>query len=215
MNNKIKVLHRAEVINAISDIFYNSEHRINVCGNSRFPSFIFSFETIRTAMKNAKNRKYISQRYIFEITQQNLQYCKDLMKIAEIRHMNEIEANLLLNEREYLGSITLSEPHQQAIHTNVSEIVEQQQNIFDTLWNKSTDAAKKIKEIEEGTVHYETRLIDNAQEIIKEISRLTDSSTELCTCLTAGGMQYSYNHFFDVKKKLLDKQKKGEHKGIR
>jgi two-component system, OmpR family, sensor histidine kinase VicK len=215
MNNKIKVLHRAEVINAISDIFYNSEHRINVYGNSRFPSFIFSFETIRTAMKNAKNRKYISQRYIFEITQQNLQYCKDLMKIAEIRHMNEIEANILLNEREYLGSITLSEPHQQAIHTNVSEIVEQQQNIFDTLWNKSIDAAKKIKEIEEGTVHYETRLIENAQEIIKEISRLTDSSTELCTCLTAGGMQYSYNHFFDIKKKLLDKQKKGEHKGIR
>jgi nitrogen-specific signal transduction histidine kinase len=215
MNNKIKVLHRAEVINAISDIFYNSDHRINVYGNSRFPSFIFSFETIRTAMKNAKNRKYISQRYIFEITQQNLQYCKDLMKIAEIRHMNEIEANILLNEREYLGSITLSEPHQQAIHTNVSEIVEQQQNIFDTLWNKSIDAAKKIKEIEEGTVHYETRLIENAQEIIKEISRLTDSSTELCTCLTAGGMQYSYNHFFDIKKKLLDKQKKGEHKGIR
>jgi signal transduction histidine kinase len=28
-------------------------------------------------------------------------------------------------------------------------------------------------------------------------------------------MQYSYNHFFDIKKKLLDKQKKGEHKGIR
>ena len=28
-------------------------------------------------------------------------------------------------------------------------------------------------------------------------------------------MQYSYNNFFEIKKKLLDKQKKGEHKGIR
>ena len=28
-------------------------------------------------------------------------------------------------------------------------------------------------------------------------------------------MQYSHNYFFDIKKKLLDKQKKGEHKGIR
>ena len=28
-------------------------------------------------------------------------------------------------------------------------------------------------------------------------------------------MQYAYNHFFEIKKKLLDKQKKGEHKGIR
>ncbi|HZA06796.1 MAG TPA: ATP-binding protein [Nitrososphaeraceae archaeon] len=215
MNEKIKVLHRAEVINAISDIFYNAEHRIDVCGNSRFPSFIFSFESIRTAMINTKNRKYTAQRYIFEITQQNLQYCKDLMRIAEIHHMNEIEANFLLNEREYLGSIILSEPHQQAIHTNMREIVEQQQNIFETLWNKSIHAEKKIKEIEEGTVHYETRLIEDSQEIIKEIGRLTATSTELSTCLTAGGLQYSYNHFFDIKKKLLDKQKKGEHKGIR
>jgi two-component system, OmpR family, sensor histidine kinase VicK len=215
MNEKIKVLHRAEVINAISDIFYNTEHRIDICGNSKFPSFIFSFESIRTAMINIKNRKDTRQRYIFEITQQNLQYCKDLMEIAEIRHLNEIEANLLLNETEYLGSITLSEPHQQAIHTNVREIVEQQQNIFETLWNKSIHAEKKIKEIEEGTVHYETRLIEDPQEIIKEISRLTASSNELCTCLTAGGMQYSYKHFFDIKKEILHKQKKGEHKGIR
>jgi signal transduction histidine kinase len=216
MNERIKVLHRAEVINAISDIFYNAEYRIDICGNSRLPSLIFSFESIRRAIMNAKNRKKdIRQRYIFEITQQNIQYCKDLMKTAEIRHMDEIEANFLLNENEYLGSITLKEPHQQAIYTNVREIVEQQQNIFETLWNKSVLAEKKIKEIEEGTVHYETRLIEDAQEIVKEISRLTASSTELCTCLTAGGMQYSYNHFFDIKKKLLDKQKKGEHKGIR
>ena len=215
MNEKIKVLHRAEVINAILDILYNAEQRIDICGNSRFPSFIFSFESIRTAMINTKNRKYARQRYIFEITQQNIQYCKDLMKVAEVRHIDEIEANLLLNKKEYLGSITLKEPHQQAIYTNVREIVEQQQNIFETLWNKSIHAEKKIKEIEEGTVHYETRIIEDAQEIIKEISRLTASSTELCTCLTAGGMQYSYNHFFDIKKKLLDKQKKGEHKGIR
>jgi len=198
------------------DILYISEHRIDICGNSRFPSLIFSFESIRGAIMSVKNRKkYTRQRYIFEITQQNTQYCKDLMKIAEIRHMNEIEANFLLNEKEYLGSITLKEPHQQAIYSNVREIVQQQQNIFDTIWNKSVLAEKKIKEIEEGTIHYETRLIEDAQEIVKEISRLTASSTELYTCLTAGGIQYSYNHFFDIKKKLLDKQKKGEHKGIR
>jgi signal transduction histidine kinase len=215
MKEKIKVIHRVEVINTILDISYNAEHRIDICGNSRFPSLIFSFESIRKAIMNAKNRKYKTQRYIFEITQENIRYCKDLMKIAEIRHMNEIEANILLNENEYLGSITLKEPYQHAIYTNVREIVKQQQNIFDTLWNKSIVAEKRIKEIEEGIAHYETRIIEDPQEIVKEISRLTASSAELCTCLTAGGMQYSYNHFFELKKKLLAKQKKGEHKGIR
>jgi two-component system, OmpR family, sensor histidine kinase VicK len=215
MNEKIRVLHRVEVINAILDISYNAEHRIDICGNSRFPSLIFSFESIRKAIMNAKNRKYTRQRYIFEITQENIHYCKNLMKIAEMRHMNEIEANFILNEKEYLGSITLKEPHQQAVYTNVREIVEQQRHIFDTLWNRSILAEKRIKEIEEGTVHYETRIIEDDQEIVKEIGRLTTSSSELCTCLTAGGMQYIYNNFFEIKKKLLDKQKKGEHKGIR
>ena len=40
-------------------------------------------------------------------------------------------------------------------------------------------------------------------------------ANELCTCLTSGGMEYSYNHFFEIRKKILEKQKKGEHKGIR
>ena len=215
MNEKIRVLRRVEVINSILDICYNAEDRIDICGNSRLPSLIFSFESIRKAIMNANDRKYTRQRYIFEITQENIQHCKDLMKIADMRHVNEIEANFLLNENEYLGSITLKEPHQQAIYTNVREIVEQQRNIFETLWNRSILAEKRIKEIEEGTVHFETRIIENAQEIVKEICRLTASSNELCACLTAGGMQYNYNHFFEVKKKLLDKQKKGEHKGIR
>ena len=215
MNEKIKVLHRVEVINAILEISYNAEDRIDICGNSRFPSLIFSFESIRKAIMNARDRKYIRQRYIFEITEENIQYCKDLMKIAQTRHMKEIEANLLLNEKEYLGSITLKEPNQQVVYTNIREIVEQQHNIFETLWNKSIIAEKRIKEIEEGTIHYETRIIDDAQEIVKEFGRLIASSNEFCTCLTSGGMQYSYNHFFEVKKKLLDKQKKREHKGIR
>jgi len=215
MKEKIKVLHRVEVINAILDISYNAEDRIDICGNSRFPSLIFTFESIKKAIMNAKDRKNTRQRYIFEITEGNIQYCKDLMKIAPTRHMDEIEANFLLNEKEYLGSITLKEPHQQAIYTNVREIVEQQQNIFETLWNKSINAEKRIKEIEDGTVHYETRIIEDIQEIVKEIGRLTTSSKELCICLTSGGMQYNYNHFFELEKKLLDKQKKGEHKGIR
>jgi two-component system, OmpR family, sensor histidine kinase VicK len=215
MNEKIKVLHRVEVINAILEISYNAEDRIDICGNSRFPSLIFSFESIRKAIMNARDRKYIRQRYIFEITEENIQYCKDLMKIAQTRHMKEIEANLLLNEKEYLGSITLKEPNQQAVYTNIREIVEQQHNIFETLWNKSIIAEKRIKEIEEGTIHYETRIIDDAQEIVKVFGRLIASSNEFCTCLTSGGLQYSYNHFFEVKKKLLDKQKKREHKGIR
>lgn len=61
-----------------------------------------------------------------------------------------------------------------------------------------------------------TKLVENnPDEIVKEISQMTANSNELATCLPAGGMQYSYNHFFEVKKKLLEKQEKGQHRGIR
>ena len=55
-----------------------------------------------------------------------------------------------VNETEYLGSMTLQEHNQQAIYSNIREIVGQQHSIFETLWNKSIPAEDIIKEIEQG-----------------------------------------------------------------
>jgi two-component system, OmpR family, sensor histidine kinase VicK len=49
-----------------------------------------------------------------------------------------------------------------------------------------------------------TKLIENnPEEIVKELSQMTADSNELATCLPSGGMQYSYNYFFEIKKKKL------------
>ena len=91
-------MHRIKVINAILDIFSNANHRIDVCGNSNFPLKISSFESVKKVVIAAKNRG-IGLRFIIEITRENLQYCKDLMRITdELRHMDEIEANFGLSE---------------------------------------------------------------------------------------------------------------------
>ena len=95
------------------------------------------------------------------------------------------------------------------IYCNVRQLVEQQQSIFDLLWSKAIPAEQRIKEIEEGVVPYKTKVIDNSEEIIQEIGRLASDSNELATCLTAGGILYSHYYFFNIKKKLLDKQRKG------
>jgi hypothetical protein len=143
-------LHRAQVVNAVIDIFYDAEHRIDICGNSKFPPLIFSFEPIKKAILAAKNNG-IRQRYIIEITKENIQYCKELMQLVDDpRHSDHTEANFILTKTKYLGSITLNEPHQQAIYSDVGEVIEQQHYIFDSLWNKSIYADEKIREIEEG-----------------------------------------------------------------
>ena len=62
-------------------------------------------------------------------------------------------------------------PLTQVIYSNVKEVVEQGQYIFDTLWNGVIPAEQKIKEIEEGTVKNETKIIENnPEEIIKQIA---------------------------------------------
>ena len=177
--NKTKILHRAEVINAILDIFSNAKHRIDVCGNSNFPLKISLFESVKKVVIAAKNRG-IRLRFVVEITYENLQYCKDLMKIAdEIRHMDKIEANFGLNEIEYLGSITLQgEETLQATYSNVMEVVEQQQFIFNTLWSKAIPAEQKIREIEEGIKPEVIETISNPFEIQKLAFELVRSARD-------------------------------------
>jgi two-component system, OmpR family, sensor histidine kinase VicK len=172
------VLHRTEVINAILDIFSNANHRIDVCGNSNFPLKISSFESVKKVVIAAKNRG-IGLRFIIEITKENLQYCKDLMRITdELRHMDEIEANFGLSETEFLGSITLQEEILQATYSNVKEVVEQQQFIFDTLWSKATPAEQRIREIEEGIEPEVIETIRNPFEIQKIAFELVKSARD-------------------------------------
>jgi two-component system, OmpR family, sensor histidine kinase VicK len=149
-SKKTKILHRAQVVNAMLDIFYDAEDRIDICGNSKFPPLIFSFEPIKKAVIASKN-KGIRQRYIIEITKENIQYCKELMQLVDdLRHSDQIETNFGINEIEYLGSVSLQEERLQATYCNIKEVIEQQHHIFDSLWNKSTRADEKIREIEEG-----------------------------------------------------------------
>ncbi|HEX7207201.1 MAG TPA: HAMP domain-containing sensor histidine kinase, partial [Nitrososphaeraceae archaeon] len=133
-------------------------------------------------------------------------------------HLDGVKGGMAVSESEYMATTVLEEskPLTEVIYSNVKEVVEQGQYIFDTLWNSAISAEKKIKEIEGGGVtRYGTRIIENPDEVIKEIGRLTASSNKLDTCLTSGGLQYSHKYFFDIKKRLLDKQRRGEHQGIR
>ena len=235
-NARIEVLRNTEdIVDAYLQIFRNSKSKWDYYADGK--SVIFAIDTIEKALIDTKARG-IKSRFITEITKDNFRHCKEvLMKIGEVRHLDGVKGNFGVSDTEYIATSTMMESlieptataspamsattatttalPSHAVYSNVIEDIQQHQYLFNTLWSKGTPAQQKIREIEEGTVHYETKILDNPAEIIREIGRLTASSNELSNCLTPGGMQYSYNHFFEIKKKLLDKQKKGGHKGIR
>jgi hypothetical protein len=85
-------------------------------------------DVFRNALIEIKKRG-ISSRYITTITKENLSYCKEAMKIGELRHLDGIKGNFAISEKEYIASATLQEASllQQVIYSNVKEVLEQQQ----------------------------------------------------------------------------------------
>ena len=217
--NKSEILYGVE--NAVGRGVYfmsNVKQRMDIFFDHSAPSIVVDVEEYRNGYIDIR-RRGAKIRAFTEITKDNVQYCKELMKLVdELRHLDGVRGGVAVSESEYMATTVLQEakPLTQVIYSNVKEVVEQGQYIFDTLWNASVSAERKIREIEQGIIPYETRIIENnPDEIVKQIRLLTENSNKLSICLTSGGMQYSHNYFFDIKKKLLDKQKKGEHKGIR
>ena len=173
------------MINALLDIFSTAANTIYICGNSKFSSHLLELELIRKAMLTAKNNG-IKQRYLFEITNDNILYCKHIMQIVSskdsyFRHSDEIEVNFVLNEKEYLGSITLKEPHQQATYSNMKDIMEQQHYIFETLWNKGIHVQDKIRQIEEG-------IEPEFYEVINDYEKAKEKYIELARSIDKEGL---------------------------
>jgi signal transduction histidine kinase len=207
------------VIRIVLQFLSQTNTKVDACVDYTRPSLAIDFLALKNAFIEAKKRG-VKLRYVTEINKDNIFYCKQLLTsmVDELRHLDGIKGNFYISETAYLAPATLHEnrkPASQIIFSNVKEIVEHQRYVFDSFWSRSISAEQRIREIEEGVVHYKTRIIDNPDEIIKQISSLTIDSKELSTCLTPGGMHYSHHYFFDIKKKLLDKQKRGEHRGIR
>ena len=72
------------------------------------------------------------------------------------------------------GIITASE----IIYSNVKELLEHQQYVFDTLWNKSIPADEKIREIEEGIASANFEVFQSPQEGIERAWRMLRSAKE-------------------------------------
>jgi two-component system, OmpR family, sensor histidine kinase VicK len=144
-------------------------------------------ESIKEARIKAKNRG-VKFRYVTQVTTKNISYCKNMIKYfgAEIRHLDDVKGNFEISDdgKEYVAIVNLQEakPLKQLIYSNLKEIGEQQQYIFDTLWNKTISLDEKIKEIEEGIIPEVTEVIrnpDKAQELEWNLLKLATKEIQI------------------------------------
>jgi hypothetical protein len=162
------------VVNTVLRFTSNTKIRIDACIDYSRPSLAIEIEELKKAFLDARSRG-VRLRYITEITENNVGYCRELMKMVdEVRHIDGIKGSFYLNETEYMAPATFhakGRPASQIIRSNVKEIVEHHQHfVFDSLWARAIPAEQRIKEIEEGlSDHHEAKVSENQDEIFQKI----------------------------------------------
>ena len=160
-----EILRGAEDTTRAVVLFFTNANWVSACADSLAPSVAMGVEPIKRCYENLKIRK-VKVKWITEITEDNLSYCKALMQYAEVRHLDRIKGNFGVSDSVYIATATVNkaQPVPELIYSTAKSVVEQNKNVFDTLWSKAILAEDRIKEIEEGLTRPEIRAVKDPQE---------------------------------------------------
>lgn len=194
-HEKTKVFYGGEnVVKKVLRLFSNTRSRIDACVDQTRPMLAIETEGAKDSFLEAKNRGIVS-RFITEITDDNIFYCKELSRLVdELRHIDGVKGNFYVNETEYLAPTSFHDkgkPASQLIYSNMKEFVEHQRYVFDTLWNRSIPAAERIREIEDGIAPEFVGTVLDPFEVQRIIVKLLRSAKEevLATFSTANALR--------------------------
>jgi two-component system sensor histidine kinase VicK len=211
-----EILRGAEDTTRAVVLFFTNANWVSACADSLAPSFAMGVELIKKCYENLKSRK-VKVRWITEITQDNLSYCKALMQYAEVRHLDGIKGNFEVSDSAYIATATVNkaQPVPELIYSTAKSVVEQNKNVFDTLWVKAIHAEDRIKEIEEGVIRPEIKAVKDPQEILQGTVGLVRRSKQYSVCSVSAVLLYAHNYSFDTFKEILELHRSGKHSGIR
>jgi signal transduction histidine kinase len=211
-----EILRGAEDTTHAVVLFFTNANWVSACADSLAPSVAMGVEPIKKCYENLKSRK-VKVRWITEITEDNLSYCKALMQYAELRHLDGIKGNFGVSDSTYIATATVNkaQPVPELIYSTAKSVIEQNKNVFDTLWSKAVLAEDRIKEIEEGLTRPEIRAVKDPQEILQETIRLVRRSKQYSVCSVSDGLVYAHSYSFDTFKETLELHRSGKHSGIR
>ena len=187
-NNNGRVEYEQRNLNALTKIVYGEEtiritdkfaiacqSEINIIIDKNHASLVTNIPEIANFYSILKNNS-VKVRIVTEITSDNMGHCNQIIEKygTELRHLSDVKVNLAISDgKEYISFPVSNEsrPLSEMIYSNVKEVANQNNLIFETLWKKAIPAQKRIKEIEKGLLPVETYLIDNH---VKALSYVQD-----------------------------------------
>src|SRR6266498_1426594 len=177
----LQIISGAEnITNFVLQHYLMTQATMDVCLDFVGPSVV---ATDMRIMKGAADmaKRGIRLRLITDITKENINHCKEIMKITEVRHMDGIKGNFgILDGRENNMHIIHQESQAptQMIYSNVKSLADAQQFLFNTLWDKAIPAEQRIREVEEGIRPDFIEIIRDPIETIRVGSSMVTSASE-------------------------------------
>ncbi|HEX2107501.1 MAG TPA: ATP-binding protein [Nitrososphaera sp.] len=204
-----------ETTNAAVSFFRNGS-TISVCADEVAPSIAMGVSPIRRGYDELKRRN-AKVRWITEISEDNLSYCRDLMRYAEVRHLDGVRGNFGVSDKEYIATATTKkmQPVPEVIYSNAKSVVEQNQYVFDTLWSRAVAAQDRIWEIDGGTLRRETKTLKNPAEILEATIASAQRSKQLVICSSSDRLVSAYRFSLDTFREILNRYRQNKHLGIR
>ncbi|MEW5839888.1 HAMP domain-containing sensor histidine kinase [Nitrososphaera sp.] len=152
-------------------------------------------------------------RQITEITKDNLQSVKRMLEFAEVRHLDGIRGNFAVSESAYVATARM-ENLVEAVYSTTRPVVEQNHYLFETLWQRAVPAAERIMQIECGAEPARTELVEGAS-VMPAVLKMVDASSQLSSYMNSGGVLFAKKHLADRFARVLEKHRRGQHRGIR
>ena len=152
----------------------------DICSDYKGPQIFIEYEPAWRSYQRMKSRG-VHMRFIIDIREDNLEYCKKLLEVGEIRHIEGFNGNWgILDKINYLAP-AISQSHVPTvpilIRISIKDFVDPHQDLFNTLWKKAIPIEQKIKEIEKGIIPAKIETITDPSEIETKYIQLLEKAT--------------------------------------
>ncbi len=164
--------------------FLTDAKTVDVVASSEAPSVAMKVEQISLAMLDAV-KKGTKIRFLTEITRDNVELAKELAKIAEVRHLDDIKGGSAISDKAFMATTLLvkEKPVPQIIYSSANEIVEQQRYVFEMLWKVAMPVQQRLSEIEDGREREFLELITDHDKASKTFAEMISSAEKKVSLL--------------------------------
>ncbi len=177
-----------EIQSSAIDAASRARRYIDSCMDKAGPSSLLKTEPLWKVIMEMRDSG-IKFRFVTEITADTINYCKELAKIVELRHTDNVSGNFAIYDgTRYRASASSVEGSPDVlVESTARPIVEQQQYFFDMLWNKAIPADQRIRHLELGVTPEITEVLTGWENIFKRnIDDLSQAWQKIDSCCDAG-----------------------------